>query len=335
MPNFISEDTIEQAIMKRLQQQFGFELLNCYTSDAADLNDRSGRSDKREVIFAERLKESAKRLNTGIPETAIDEALTRLADRRYAMSAIAANREIDGLIRDGIPVEFENAQGKKEQERVRVIDFTPGSSGNRFLAVSQLWIKGEQKYRRPDILLYINGIPLVFIELKNSNVKLRSAFDDNLTTYRSEIPQLFLFNALCILSNAIETKIGSFNSPWEFFFKWLRTENEKEKVDQEKIKQEGTSAEAAIAGLCAPARLLDYIENFIIYHKATQKIIAQNHQFIGVNNAFDAFKERNSKNGKLGGFWHTQGSGKSFSMIFYVRKNISQTDRKFHFCRHH
>jgi len=118
MPNFISEDTIEQAILKRLQQQFGFELLNCYTSDAADLNDRSGRGDKREVIFAERLKEAAKRLNTDIPESAVDEALTKLTDRRYAMSAIAANREIDGLIRDGIPVEFENAQGKKEQEMI-------------------------------------------------------------------------------------------------------------------------------------------------------------------------------------------------------------------------
>ena len=320
MPNFISEDTIEQAILKRLHGQFGFELLNCYTSDAADLNDRSGRGDKREVIFAERLKDAAKRLNTGIPESAIDEALAKLTDKRYAMSAIAANREIDGLIRDGIPVEFENAQGKKEQERVRVLDFSPDSTGNRFLAVSQLWIKGEQKYRRPDILLYVNGIPLVFIELKNSNVKLRSAFDDNLTTYRTEIPQLFLYNALCILSNAIETKVGSFNSPWEFFFKWLRVENEKEKVDQEKIKREGTSVEAVISGLCAPDRLLDYIENFIIYHKETQKIIAQNHQFIGVNNAFDAFLERAGSHGKLGVFWHTQGSGKSFSMIFYVRK---------------
>lgn len=142
MPNFISEDTIEQAILKRLHEQFGFELLNCYTSDAADLNDRSGRNDKREVIFAERLRGVALRLNEGIPETAIDEALTRLTDKRYAMSAIAANREIDGLIRDGTPVEFENAQGKKEQARVRVIDFNPGSAGNRFLAVSQLcWMK--------------------------------------------------------------------------------------------------------------------------------------------------------------------------------------------------
>jgi type I restriction enzyme R subunit len=331
MPNFISEDNIEQAILKRLREQFGFELLNCYTSDADDLNDRSGRSDKCEVIFYERLKESAIRLNPGIPETAIDEALSKFTDKRYAMTPIAANREIDGLIRDGIQVEFEDAKGKQEKERVRVIDFNPESKGNRFLAVSQLWIKGEQKYRRPDILLYVNGIPLVFIELKNSNVKLRSAFDDNLTTYRKEIPQLFLFNAFCILSNAIETKVGSFNAPWEFFFKWLRVESEKEKVDPAKIKRDGTSVEAAIAGLCQPERLLDYVENFIIYHKETEKIIAQNHQFIGVNSAFDAFLERKGNKGKLGVFWHTQGSGKSFSMIFYVRKIFRRLTGNFTF----
>ena len=113
---------------------------------------------------------------------AIDEALAKLSDKRYAMSPIAANREVESLIRDGIPVEFENAKGKKEQERVRVIDFN-NPEQNRYLAVSQLWVKGEFYYRRPDILLYVNGIPLVWIELKNSNVTLKAAYDDNLTNY--------------------------------------------------------------------------------------------------------------------------------------------------------
>lgn len=318
MPNFISEDAIEQAILKRFQQ-FDYDLLNCHTSDADDLNDRSGRSDKREVIFGERLKEAALRLNKGIPESAIDDALAILTDKRHAMSAIAANREIDCLLRDGIPVEFDDAQGQPQHERIRVIDLTTPEN-NRFLAVSQLWIKGERGFRRPDVLLYVNGIPLVFIELKNSNIKLRTAYDDNLTTYRKEIPQLFLFNAFCILSNAIETKVGSVTAGWEFFFNWLRVDDEKEKVDRERIRKDGTSLELAVAGVCAPDKLLDYLENFIIYHKETDKIIGQNHQFIGVNNAFDVFQERGGKQGKLGVFWHTQGSGKSFSMIFYVRK---------------
>lgn len=330
MPNFISEDAIEQAILKLLHEQLGYDLLNSYTSDADDLNDRSGRSDKREVIFSDRLKEAALRLNPGIPEAAIEEALSRLIDKRHAMSPVAANREIDNLIRDGMPVEFENDQGKKEQERVRVIDFgTP--ENNRFLAVSQLWIKGERGFRRTDILLYVNGIPLVFIELKNSNVKLKTAYDDNLTTYRKEIPQLFLFNAFCVLSNAIETKVGSITAGWEFFFNWFRVKDEKEKRDQKKIIDEGTSLELAVAGLCAPVKLLDYLENFIIYHKETEKIIGQNHQFLGVNNAFDSFLERKGKQGKLGVFWHTQGSGKSFSMIFYVRKIFRKVPGNFTF----
>ena len=330
MPNFISEDAIEQALLGRLRQAYDFELLNCNTTDPADLNDGSGRGDKRDVILADRLRAATLRLNPDLPEMVIDEALARLMDKRQAMSPIAANREIDGLIRDGIPVEFENAQGRKEQDRVRVINFND-LTRNRFLAVSQLWVKGERYYRRPDVLLYVNGLPLVFIELKNSNVKLRAAYDDNLINYKHDIPQLFLTNVFCILSNATETKVGSSTAGWEHFFNWLRVVDEKEKVDRDAIRREGTSLELAASGLCAPERLLDYFENFVLYHKDTQKIIAQNHQFIGVNNAYEAFQRRQEKQGRLGVFWHTQGSGKSFSMIFYARKIFRKQTGNFTF----
>jgi len=330
MPNFISEEQIEQALLQRLQHLHGFDVLVCHTADADDLEDGSGRSDKREVIFADRLKEAALRLNPAIPEPVVDAALARLTDRRQAMSPVAANREVDGLIRDGIPVAFEDAAGKPQQERVRVVDFND-TSANRFLAVSQLWIRGERNWRRPDVLLYVNGLPLVFIELKNSNVKLRTAFDDNLTHYREEIPQLFLANAFCILSNAIETKVGSLTAGWEHFFNWLRAADEKEKVDRDVIRREGTSLERVVAGLCAPGRLLDYLENFVLYYRDTQKIIAQNHQFIGVNNAYGRFLTRERYDGKLGVFWHTQGSGKSFSMIFYARKILHKLTGNFTF----
>jgi type I restriction enzyme, R subunit len=237
MPNFISEDDMEQAILQKLNQQHGFQLLNCFTTDPDTLNDRSHRTDKRDVILNDRLKAAARRLNPELPEPAIDQALAILTNKRYAMSAIAANREVDGLIRDGISIEYENAQGRTEHGRVRVIDFNDFSpSGqNEFLAVSQLWIKGERTYRRPDILLYFNGLPLVFIELKNSNVKLQTAFDDNLNSYKRDIPQLFHTNAFCILSNALETKIGSYSATWEYFFHWLRVEDEKEKIDRNQI----------------------------------------------------------------------------------------------------
>ncbi|WP_257236676.1 type I restriction endonuclease [Nostoc sp. 'Peltigera malacea cyanobiont' DB3992] len=231
MPNFISEDDIEQAVLRKLAHQHGFKLLNCYTSNPDDLNDRSNRTDKSQVIFSDRLKAAAIRLNPSLPADAIAQGLEILTNKRQLMSPIAANREIDGLIRDGIPIEYENAQGRSEHGKVRLIDFNDLSTNrnNEYLAVSQLWIKGERNYRRPDILLYINGLPLVFIELKNSNIKLQTAFDDNLSDYKKDIPQLFLTNAFCILSNALETKIGSFTAEWEHFFNWLRVEDEKEK----------------------------------------------------------------------------------------------------------
>ena len=203
---------------------------------------------------------------------------------------------------------------------MRLIDFN-NPDNNQYLAVTQLWIKGERGFRRPDVLLYaVNGLPLVFVELKNSNVKLKTAFDDNLTNYKREIPQLFLTNAFCVLSNAIETKVGSITAEWEHFFIWLRAKDEKEKIDREAIRRKGTSLEGVIAGLFPRQRLLDYVENFILYYKEKEKIIAQNHQFIGVNKAYDKFLRRDELKGKLGVFWHTQGSGKSFSMIFYARK---------------
>lgn len=327
MPNLISEDDIEKALLKRLQEH-GFDLLNCHTADRTEIKDGSNRTDKRDVILGDRLKLAAQRLNPDIPETAIDQAVKNVMDRRIDLSAIEANCELDRLIRDGVPIQYDLPNGKQENAFVRLIDFNQ-TTNNHFLAVSQLWIQAQgfdarAAYRRPDVILYVNGLPLVFIELKNSTVKLRNAFDDNLTDYKRDIPQLFHCNAFCILSNAIATKVGSFTAGWEHFFSWLRVEDEKEKVNRPQIEQQGTSLEIAIAGICTPDKLLNYVENFILYHQGRQKIIAQNHQFIGVNHAFDLFAQRESRSPeerkKLGVFWHTQGSGKSFSMIFYARK---------------
>tara|TARA_R100000655_G_scaffold31056_3_gene62345 strand:+ start:5278 stop:8526 length:3249 start_codon:yes stop_codon:yes gene_type:complete len=335
MPNFLSEDNIEQAMVQRLQHLYGYDVLDCYTTDAADLNDGSGRADKREVILRDRLKAAAMRLNPEIPESAIDDALEQVCDQRQAMATIVANRELDNLIRDGVRVEFNDSDGRNRKERVKLIDFE-APENNHFLAVTQLWIQStgaaaKAGYRRPDILLYINGLPLVFIELKNSNVKLRSAYDDNLTNYKADIPQLFLTNVFCVFSNGLETRLGSLSAEWEHFFHWLRPEDEKEKIRRDQIREQGTSTERLLQGLCAKEKLLDYVENFVIYHKGTQKIIAQNHQFIGVNKGFDKFLRRGEFGGKLGVFWHTQGSGKSFSMIFYARKIIRKVPGNYSF----
>jgi len=319
VPNFISEDQIEKAAVKLLKEKYGYRTLNCFTNDVEDLKDKSNRDNKQEVVFLDVLKEYAIKLNSKIPLPVIEQAIEKLTSRRYAMSPVLANKEVYGLIRDGIPVEYEGKNGKIERDKVRVIDFEHPER-NDFCDVTQLWIKGESYPRRPDILIYINGLPLVYIELKNSNIKVRNAYDDNLTNCKKDIPLLFQYNAFCVLSNAIATKVGSFTAGWEFFFNWLRAEDEKEKIDKKAIENEGTSLERLIHGIFRKDRLLNYIENFILYYKNTDKIVAQNHQFLGVNKAIDSFKERDKKKGKLGVFWHTQGSGKSFSMIFLARK---------------
>jgi len=328
MPNFISEDDIEQALVARLcTPKFGFKTLNCYTPDKATLPDKSSRSDKREVVLKDRLREALVRLNPDLPAAAIDLALGVLTQSRSAMSAVAANQEVYELIRNGVQVTYRNAEGRDEQARAKVIDFDKPAN-NDLLAVAQLWIAptGQGRYwRRPDVLLYVNGLPLVFIELKNSNVKLRSAYEKNLTDYRRDVPQLFVYNALLMLSNAMDTRLGSMTASWEYFFHWLRPQDEKERIDRKAIIESATgehptSLERAAEGLLHPPQLLDYIENFILFYKGSQKIIAQNHQYIGVNRALQRFQTRDGEKGKLGVFWHTQGSGKSFSMIFYTRK---------------
>ena len=327
MPNFISEDNIEQATLDRLRQ-LGYHTLNCNTPKPDTLNDHSNRTDKRQVILRDRLKTAAIRLNPNIPQTEIDKALKQLPDTPPLQDPTDTNREIYRHIRDGIAIEYKNPKTRKtERDRLRIIDFDRPEN-NQYLAVSQLWIKTTNPtprttYRRTDILLYINGLPLVFIELKNANIKLRNAYDENLNNYKHDIPQLFFTNALCILSNAIETRVGSITANWERFFQWLRPEDETEKIDRQHIRDTGTSLDRLIDGLLVPEKLLDYIENFILYSDKdgkTQKIIAQNHQFIGVNKGYTKFQHRHEFDGKLGVFWHTQGSGKSYSMIFYARK---------------
>jgi len=149
---------------------------------------------------------------------------------------------------------------------------------------------------------------------------VRHAYDDNLTNYKQDIPQLFHPNAICILSNALETRVGSMTATWEYFFPWLRVNDERERIERQKIRAESASLPRLIDGLLHPRRLLDFVQNFVLFYKENQKIIAQNHQFLGVNKAYDRFLNRDQTPGKLGVFWHTQGSGKSFSMIFYVRK---------------
>lgn len=149
---------------------------------------------------------------------------------------------------------------------------------------------------------------------------MKNAYDINLQNYLRDIPYLFNYNQICVLSNAMETRLGSFAAGYEYFFEWLKVENEKENPDRKAIRENCVSLEYFINGLCKPETLLDYIENFVLYDRRRTKIIAKNHQLFGVNNVYKAFLNREQLHGKLGVFWHTQGSGKSYSMVMLARK---------------
>ncbi len=317
MANFISEDDIERDITKVFRNEtLDYEYLNCFTATAEDLNDGSRRTDKKQVVLVDRLQTALRRLNSDLPESAIDAAVKQLTESRTQFSAFDANKQVYQLIRDGVQVEVTNSFGRQEPKEVKVLDFDRPEA-NDFLLVAQCWIKGT-RWRRPDLLVYVNGLPLVMIELKNSNVSVKCAFDDNLTAYKHDIPQLFDYNAITLLSNARETRISGFDSQWEHFSHWLRVDDEEQRINRKQIAARQISLDYAVRSLFQKDRLLDYIENFILYHDHGYKVVAKNHQFFGVNKAVVSIETHHD--GKLGVFWHTQGSGKSFSMVMLCRK---------------
>lgn len=318
MPKIITEDMIEQAAIKALHERHNYTVLNCMTEEPDTLPDGTGRKDKKQVVLPDVMLESLCRINPNIPEQTVRTVVDELCHTPVSGDLMLTNYQNYQKIRNGITVEY-NKDGKKTSNILRLLSYNDALS-NTFTVASQMWIKGETHWRRPDLIIFINGFPLVFIELKNSNIPVKNAYDINLKNYLKDIPYLFNYNQICVLSNGMETRLGSFAAGYEFFFEWLKVENEKENPDRKAIRENCTSLEYFIAGLCEPKNLLDYIENFILYDRRRTKIIAKNHQFFGVNNAYNAFLRREELKGKLGVFWHTQGSGKSYSMVMLARK---------------
>jgi type I restriction enzyme R subunit len=231
------------------------------------------------------------------------------------MSPARANQSVYKLLKDGIKVSYKKGDDEEEAvEIIKLIDWTePGN--NEFLLASQFWISGDYGKKRADLVGFVNGIPLVFIELKASHKKLELAYQKNLSDYKDTIPQVLWYNAFIILSNGSKAKIGSMTAGFEHFSEW-------KKIDEE--KEPGLiSLETMIRGTCDQRKVLDLVENFTIYDERKgelNKLIAKNHQFLGVNNAIAAVQEIKDNKGKLGVFWHTQGSGKSYSMVFFSQK---------------
>jgi type I restriction enzyme R subunit len=375
-----SEDRLVQATFaERLEKMLGWESVFAWNEETFGPAGTLGRTDTKEAVLTRHLRAALVRLNPNLPGTAIDEALRALTAYDMSRSPAQHNRDFFRMIRGGVPVHYRDAQGRRKAARARVIDFDNAPGANRFLAVRELKLTGIRTpnyNRRADLVCFVNGLPLVFIELKAVYKNIRAGFDGNLRDYMGEnvIAHAFHHNAFLIVSNGDRARYGSITSTWEHFSEWKRLdEKEAGSVD----------AEVLLNGMLAHDRLLDLIENFILFDeskpRAMRKIVARNHQVLGVNRAVasvvrqeelkkqfppeqrlrhrvvelplerpapkkrkktlegqvtakvdvPSFVPEGPVNiverahpdlGRLGVFWHTQGSGKSYSMAFFAEK---------------
>ncbi len=308
-----SEDAmIQQAAIQSLIDM-GWNYENCYAEGGGEFF-VTNRKHMGEVVLENRLRVAIEKLNPGIAESAVDSTMAEILKDRTSMDQVLANKEVYKMLRDGFPVSFLDAEGIRQDERLRIIDWK-NAENNDFFVAEELWVTGDIYKRRADLVLYVNGLPLVVVELKASHKNIKKAYEDNITDYKNTIPQLFWYNAFIIVSNGTEAKFGTITSTWEFFHDWKRINNENEtgRVDLETL----------LLGMCDKKKIIDYLENFILFQDVsggTVKIGARNHQYHGVNKTFNNLDSEKAKAGQLGVFWHTQGSGKSFSMIFFAEK---------------
>ena len=314
MHNPYSEDELIEQPAINLLAETGWETRNGYGEfDRGD--SPLGRQTKSEVVLIPRLQAALARLNPDATSEAIAKAIEELTRPRALMSGVEANREIYVLLKDGVTVTTSNPNGEDENTEVlRVIDWKHPEN-NDFFAATQFWVTGEMYTKRPDLICFVNGIPLVLMEFKRIDVNLYAAYNDNLRDYKDTIPHLFWYNAFILLSNGTDSKVGSLTASWEHFAEWKRVHSEDEPPT--------ASLETTLQALCTPQRLLDVVENFILFMEAQGgliKILAKNHQYLGVNNTIASLNRIEDNHGKLGVFWHTQGSGKSISMLLFAQK---------------
>ncbi|MCD7883177.1 MAG: type I restriction endonuclease subunit R [Lachnospiraceae bacterium] len=309
-----SENTlVQESAGHLLHDELGWEVAFAYNTEILGADGTFGRTSYREILLTRYFRAALKKLNPWITPSQVDEAQKTLEKKLSTASLMQINEEKYFLIRDGIPVTVKKPDGQTDTRIAVVIDFKHPLE-NHFLAIKELKIHGDLYRRRTDIVGFVNGIPLLFVELKKTTVDVQNAYTDNYTDYLDTIPHLFYYNAFLMLSNGVEAKVGTLGSKYEFFHEWKRL----------KESDEGDVAlETMLRGICRKETFLDLFENFILFDHSgghTTKILARNHQYLGVNEAVKAYEARNLKDGKLGVFWHTQGSGKSYSMVFLAQK---------------
>jgi type I restriction enzyme R subunit len=309
-----TEDTlVQQTTAEYLEKELGWDSVYAYNNETFGPDGTLGRDSDHDVVLVRTLRDKLVELNPDLPADAYDDAVRQIVTTVASQTLLATNREKYDLVKDGVQVTFRNAEGERVRQRLRVFDYaTP--ENNHFLCVRELWVRGDLYRRRADIVGFVNGLPLLFIECKNIHKDLKTAFEKNYSDYLDTIPHLFHHNAIVMFGNGDKAKIGSLTSQWAHFHEWKRlVEDEPGVVDMETL----------LKGVCNKRNFMDLLENFILFDESsgeTRKIVARNHQFLGVNRAIEAVRDRDSRQGKLGVFWHTQGAGKSYSMVMFTRK---------------
>lgn len=321
MTKYITENEIEQIALDILNEDLGYTVL--YGPDIAEGDTKE--RDYTEVVLQQRLKNAIDKINPAIPVEAREEALKKVL-RTDTTSLFENNQAFHRMFTEGIDVKFSIGDGKTRTDKVWLVDFS-NPENNEFLAINQFTVIENHNNKRPDIVLFVNGLPLVVVELKNAvdeNADIKAAFNQ-LQTYKQLIPSLFTYNAFMIASDGWFAKSGTLSSDYSRFMEWKTADG----VNIVNTQTE-PEMEPMIKGMLNKQTLLDIIRHFIVYEKSkerTIKKIAAYHQYYAVNKAIETTicattTTLEESKGRAGVVWHTQGSGKSLSMVFYTGKLV-------------
>lgn len=327
--NSYSEDNNIQEPAAKLFEQLGWRSVYAFNNETFGVDSLLGRQDCTEVVLVRELDKALARLNPSLTATdkgrlQLQQAREQLLDQDPTKTLLQHNEAKWQFLRNGITIKSVTGCAQ-DDVHINVIDFD-NIKNNDFLVVRELWVQHGPYKRRCDLVGFVNGLPLIFVELKRHDKGLKAAFDDNYTDYKDTIPHLFYYNALVIVANGLDARFGSVTSSWDHFYRWKRLDeadlDPAPKHDELPLKP---LLPILLQGMCHPESLLDIFENFTLFdhnEELTIKVVARNHQYLGVNRAIVRLQNNDEsvQLGKLGVFWHTQGSGKSYSMVFFCQK---------------
>lgn len=309
----INEDWFEQVVVEHLVDNLGYEHL--YGPDV-----RRSSDDYRDVFLPDVLPDALARINKELPSAAIDEAILKILNVEGG-TLEQRNETFNDYLQSGVEVRYFDGEQDRD-EIVRLLDFDdPGN--NDFHVVNQ-WTFVEYSEKRPDVIVFVNGMPLVMFELKSPSREETDASDayKQLRQYMRQIPGMFVPNVFCVMSDMSETRVGTITADEDRFVAW-------KSVDGDYSETKAATWKTMLDGMLPKERLLDIVRNFVCFNDSNDrivKILAAYHQYFGVRKAIERATKAVEGDGKIGVFWHTQGSGKSLSMVFFAHLLQSRLD---------